>query len=203
MLIRKTPGPAGIDFRPSAECLRSMPGFRRAARRAATIISLIAALSAATGVLQAAPANISFSQSAASIDAYNFVEVTVHVTSPDVRNPFTEASVTGQFAAAGQAPTHVQGFCDSEDGSVFRIRFMPTKPGEYTYTVTYQQGDFTKSHQGNFPRDRRAPERDSSGRPEIPLAFYLGRDGAALFLERHNSVPDDGLEGRQRDSRHH
>jgi hypothetical protein len=128
----------------------SLPDFRRAARRAATIISLIVVLSAAPGILQAAPGGVSFSQSAASISAYNFVEVTVHVTSPDARNPFIEASVTGQFAAAGQAPTQVNGFCDSSDGSVFRIRFMPNKPGEYTYTVTYQQGDFTKSHQGNF-----------------------------------------------------
>src|SRR5512146_1959758 len=111
---------------------------------------VIAVFAGAAGFLHAAPTNISFSQSAASVDAYNFVEVTVHLTSPDVRNPFTEASVTGHFAMAGGATTQVDGFCDSKDGSVFRIRFMPSKPGEYSYTVTYKQGDFTKSHQGTF-----------------------------------------------------
>ncbi|HKT12885.1 MAG TPA: DUF4038 domain-containing protein [Terriglobia bacterium] len=111
---------------------------------------MIAVFAGAAGFLHATPANISFSQSAASVDAYNFVEISVHVTSPDVRNPFSEASVTGQFAMAGGAATQVNGFCDSADGSVFRIRFMPDKPGDYAYTVTYRQGDFTRSHEGTF-----------------------------------------------------
>jgi hypothetical protein len=131
------------------EVSQLLPGFRHVAGRAVPIISLIAVFATA-GVLQAALGDVSFSQSAASISAYDFVEVTVRVTAPDAKNPFTEASVSGQFEMAGQAPTHVQGFCDSEDGSVYRIRFMPNKPGEYTYTVTYTQGSFTKSHQGSF-----------------------------------------------------
>jgi len=41
------------------------------------------------GALQAAPQAVSFLQSAQSIDAYDFVEVSVQVTQPDVKNPFT------------------------------------------------------------------------------------------------------------------
>lgn len=134
--------------------LRKMPAFRQATRHAANLALwaalLVVIAAAAAGVLRAAPGNISFSQSAEAVNAYDFVEVTVHVTSPDVPNPFTGASLSGQFAIAGQAPTHVQGFCDSADGSVFRIRFMPGRAGEYSYTVTYQQGSFTRPHQGTF-----------------------------------------------------
>jgi hypothetical protein len=155
----------------------------RVARRTGAIAFAIAVLSAAAGFLHAAPANVSFSQSATSIDAYKFVEVTVHVTSPDVRDPFTEASVTGQFEAAGQAATQVNGFCDSDDGSVFRIRFMPDKPGEYTYTVTYKQGDFTKSHQGTF----RATDGHLRGilrvDPKYPWHFIWEGTGQHFFWD--------------------
>jgi hypothetical protein len=44
----------------------------------------------------------------------------------------------------------VDGFCDSADGSVFRIRFMPSRLGEYSYSVTYRQGSFEKIHTGSF-----------------------------------------------------
>ena len=73
--------------------------------------------------LEAAPRDVSFSQPVASIDAYDFVEVTVNVASPDAGNPFLDVSLKGSFAKAGGTQTEVEGFCDSPDGSVFRIRF--------------------------------------------------------------------------------
>jgi hypothetical protein len=55
-------------------------------------------LIAAAGLLftaawtSAAPKEIAFTQSAASVDAYDFVEILVAAASPDVRNPFTDVS---------------------------------------------------------------------------------------------------------------
>ncbi len=58
----------------------------------------------------------------------------------------------------GGAPRRVDGFCDSDDGSVYRIRFMPTKPGSYSYTATFRSGDLVFSKQGRFTaRDARRP----------------------------------------------
>jgi Protein of unknown function (DUF4038)/Domain of unknown function (DUF5060)/Putative collagen-binding domain of a collagenase len=148
--VSKNAGPGRHRFPTVRKMSSPMQSTRRGARRNGVIAFLIAVFTATAGVLQAAPANISFSQSATPVDAYNFLEITVNVSSPDVRNPFTEASVTGKFEAAGQAPIQVQGFCDSGDGSVFRIRFMPSHPGEYTYKVIYKEGGFTKAHNGNF-----------------------------------------------------
>ena len=108
--------------------------------------------------LWAAPTDVSFSQSAAKIEAYDFVEVTAQLASPDAANPFTDASLTGWFAKTGGAErTAVEGFCDSDDGGLFRIRFMPSTPGDYTYSVTFRQGDFEKTHYGNLPGHRRPP----------------------------------------------
>jgi len=73
-----------------------------------------------------AQAAVTFSQSAPSVEAYDFVEITVHVDSSGVQNPFTEASVTGSFGRAGSSERlAVDGFCDSADGPTYRIRFMP------------------------------------------------------------------------------
>src|SRR5215472_1188419 len=99
----------------------------------------------------AAPKQVEFSQSAASVAAYDFVEVTLRVSGPAVSNPFTEAVVTGEFRESGsQSSIKVDGFCDSADGTLFRIRFMPAKPGEYAYTVKYAEMGFDKSYEGTF-----------------------------------------------------
>jgi len=100
--------------------------------------------------LYAAPAGVKFLQSSESVDCYGFVEITVNIDKPDAANPFTEASVEGHFTPAGGQPVMVHGFCDSADGGVFRIRFMPTHPGDYGYSVTYRQGAYEAAHTGRF-----------------------------------------------------
>ncbi len=83
-------------------------------------------------VAVAAPGSVTFAQSARSVEAFDFLEVTVKVNSPDAQNPFTNATLEGDFGKNGdQSRLKVSGFCDSTDGSVFRIRFMPNSPGNY------------------------------------------------------------------------
>lgn len=101
-------------------------------------------------LLEAAPKNVTFSQSAAVLETYDFVELTLNVAKPDARNPFTDVVVEGSFKRQGGKSIPVDGFCDSQDGSVFRIRFMPDKVGRYSYSVTYRQASFQKSHKGTF-----------------------------------------------------
>src|SRR5215467_16012892 len=80
----------------------------------------------------AAPRGVTFSQPPGSLEAYDFLEVTANVDGPDAANPFTETTLRGSFTkAGGGARTDVEGFCDSADGSVFRIRFMPSSAGDY------------------------------------------------------------------------
>lgn len=81
----------------------------------------------------AAP-SVSFQQSFSRVERYDFIEVTLKVVRPPAGNPFTEAAVTGEFAPEGGPPLKVDGFCDSGDESIFRIRFMPSQAGKYNYT---------------------------------------------------------------------
>src|SRR5690242_11966988 len=123
----------------SASCRRSR---RRGTMRKLSARVPVLALFLIMGALQAAPQAVSFLQSAQSIDAYDFVEVSVQVTQPDVKNPFTDVSVRGTFGKRGSQRLSVEGFCDSADGTIFRVRFMPTTSGEYTYSIVYKQGEF-------------------------------------------------------------
>jgi len=99
----------------------------------------------------AAPQEVAFSQSAASVAAYDFVEVSLRATAPVGGNPFLDAAVNGWFGPAGASEqVKVDGFCDSSDGTLYRIRFMPSKPGDYTYSVRYAAKGFEKSYAGTF-----------------------------------------------------
>lgn len=111
-----------------------------------TAVCVFIFCSAAAG----APA-VSFTGPKQEIEAYDFVEVTAAVSSPDVADPFTDASFEGSFATTdGKTRWNVQGFCDSPDGRVFRIRFMPPAAGEYTFEASYREPNLEKKTTGRF-----------------------------------------------------
>jgi hypothetical protein len=93
---------------------------------------------------------VSFSQSSTTIEAYDLVEITANVSWPHARNPFTDASLNGRFESSGGQQWDVEGFCDSDDGSTFRIRFMPPAPGDFKFSVEYRQGRASKTFSGTI-----------------------------------------------------
>jgi hypothetical protein len=65
---------------------------------------------------------------------------------------------------------------------VFRIRFMPSAPGDYSYSVTYQQGEFRKEHSGSFRAvngNRRGVLRVD---PDYPFHFIWEGTGEHYFF---------------------
>jgi hypothetical protein len=134
-------------------------------------------------MMTGAPREVSFSSPAGSVEAYDFVEVAVNITGPDARNPFTDATLRGTFGkTGGSAQIPVEGFCDSADGSIFRIRFMPSSPGDYTYSIKYGQGGFEKTTTGTFRATdgrRRGPLRVD---PKYPWHFIWEGTGEHYFF---------------------
>jgi hypothetical protein len=162
--------------------------------------------------LWGAPGQVTFTPSATTVDAFDFLEVRLNVAAPDAANPFTDVTVRGEFGPAdiqgirldtaqdsphpsplpvrrGEGdpdaqsvmPVSVDGFCDAADGSVFRIRFMPTIAGPHSYSITYRQGHFTRTHNGTFTaRDgkRRGQLRVD---PEYPEHFVWAGTGERYF----------------------
>ena len=94
--------------------------------------------------------SVRFAQSSGEVERHDLVEVTLAVERPTAGNPFTDVAVEGTFVREGGQPVRVDGFCDSQDGSVFRIRFMPTQAGAHRYSVAYRHGAFEAKHEGTF-----------------------------------------------------
>jgi Protein of unknown function (DUF4038)/Domain of unknown function (DUF5060)/Putative collagen-binding domain of a collagenase len=130
-----------------------------------------------------AAAGVTFDLATASVETYDFAEVTIHVTPPPGGNPFTDVTVRGSFGVAGDTVrTAVEGFCDSPDGSVFRIRFMPSRPGEYAYSVIFRHGSLEQSTTGVFratEAHRRGPIRVD---PAHPWHFIWEGTGGHYFF---------------------
>jgi uncharacterized protein DUF4038/uncharacterized protein DUF5060 len=126
-------------------------------------------------------AGVRFEQSERTVDRFDFVEVTLTVTNPASGNPFIDAEVTGEFAREGSASRQVEGFCDSENGSLFRIRFMPTEAGKHTYSVRYKRGGEEQRHAGSFVA--RAGRRKGMVRvdKEHPTHFLWSGTGEHFF----------------------
>jgi len=134
-------------------------------------------------LLAAHPAEVSFSPAPAQVERFDYVEITAAVKAPDARNPFTDASLSGALETSdGRRHWNVEGFADSDDGSVFHLRFMPVEAGDYKYTVTYRQGDFQKAATGTF----RAIEAHRRGilavDPAYPWHFIWTGTGEHFFF---------------------
>ena len=69
------------------------------------------------------------------ISKYEIHETTVRIK-PDLNvNPFKETLLKGEYIGPDGISTKVNGFCDSSDGSIFKIRFTPQKEGTYVFDL--------------------------------------------------------------------
>ena len=95
----------------------------------------------------AAETTVQFTGPGKIVSCYDFAEGVLRSSKPRIDNPFTDVMVKGSFGLKGEKPLVVEGFCDSSDGSVYRIRFMPSKPGQYHFQVKYQDGTQAETYE--------------------------------------------------------
>ncbi len=130
-----------------------------------------------------APSDVSFKPSATSVDAYDFAEVAIHISNPDARNPFTDVIVNGTFTALpGGRKLNVDGFCDSADGTLYKVRFMPPSAGDYAYTVNFQQGTLVKQFAGTFHATNSHRKGVVRIDPQYPWHFIWEGTGEHYFF---------------------
>ncbi len=114
-------------------------------------VLLIAVLAGAALLRGLPPRAVSFTQSAKELRAYDILEIVAQVSAPHAINPFTDAAMRGTFERLADGNRwQVLGFCDAEDGSMHRVRFMPPTPGDYAYSVEYRQGWSRTAGTGTF-----------------------------------------------------
>jgi len=142
-------------------------------------VSLLALLAAG----QEKAKKVTFSQTAKGLETYDFVEVVAEIESPEAKNPFTEAVLRGSFGKVdGGAMLPVDGFCDSADGSLFRIRFMPSTPGDYRFSIAYKQGSFEAPYSGTFSVTKGKRRGLIRVDPEYPWHFLWEGTGEHYFF---------------------
>ena len=88
-------------------------------------------------------------------------EFVVRLEPPPAGNPFTDIELTGEFTVQGGPTKRVLGFCDSADGSIFRLRFCPDAADAlYHYDIRLRGSGLDRRFQGELrcaPSDRPGP----------------------------------------------
>jgi hypothetical protein len=84
------------------------------------------------------------------VGRHETLQLTIRVFSPSVANPFTDAQVIGTFTPNTGQAVNVRGFCDAEDGTIWRVRFCPREIGAYRFTLSYQDARMRDQVAGGF-----------------------------------------------------
>jgi len=97
-----------------------------------------------------------FAQNEISMEApssapqYGVAEFVFRTQGIKITNPFTDIDIRGVFVS-GNISLSVEGFADSQDGSLFRLRFSPENANAtYSYDITFTGTDINKRFTGKL-----------------------------------------------------
>jgi len=116
-----------------------------------------------------------------AVPRYDVAEFTVRAE-PAAGNPFTDVQVEGVFSLSDGRSIRVAGFCDSQDGQVYRLRFCPDQAAEtYAYRVTLVGPNLDEAFEGRL----RCLESENCGPvvvdPRHPKHFVRAGTGQAFY----------------------
>lgn len=98
----------------------------------------------------------------------------VALDGPKEGNPFTEQRVTGTFHSINETVS-CDGFYDGD--GIYRIRFMPSFEGEYTYQI---QTTFGKNCDGHFMVTK--PKKGAHGPVRVANTYHMAyEDGTPYY----------------------
>jgi Domain of unknown function (DUF5060) len=140
--------------------------------------------------------NLEFCPSAGEVNVFDFAEVAICATGDLPANPFTDVEIRAVCAPDGQPGWAVDGFCDSDDGALYRVRLMPRCAGVHRYTVTVRHGAALFTHTGMFNAMPVESEGLVQVDPEHPYHFVYSGSGAHFF---YNSTTAYALAGCRED----
>jgi hypothetical protein len=86
-----------------------------------------------------------------TVETYDYQEFNLSLSkkAADI-NPFVDIQLSGTFKSDKGQTINVSGFCDAQDGTTFKLRFMPTQAGKYSYTINLHSKGKTQSKSGSF-----------------------------------------------------
>ena len=94
--------------------------------------------------------NVQFSQSKKQVETHDFVEILLRLNKAVSVNPFTDVTIRGEFKTPDNQTITIKGFCDSPDGRLSKVRFMPTQAGTHSYLISYEKEGKKQIFRGTF-----------------------------------------------------
>lgn len=125
-------------------------------------------------------ATVKLTEAPRKAEVYEKVEF-LFTTDGKAENPFTDITIRGVFTQPDGTQASVDGFCDSMDGKLFRLRFLPSLAGKYNYTIYITENGKATKRSGNLtvlPSARRGLVRTD---PEYPSHFIWEGTGEHYF----------------------
>ncbi len=83
-----------------------------------------------------------------TVAAFSRYEIEVRPTDGRVENPFIDRRLEATVRTPDGGHHEIEGFCDSEDGSLYRLRYMPAEEGEHVVSVRLVRANPAASHTG-------------------------------------------------------
>ncbi|MCU0316595.1 MAG: DUF5060 domain-containing protein [Fimbriimonadaceae bacterium] len=93
------------------------------------------------------------------VPQWDFAEFTLQKDVPTRGNPFRDCSLVARVTEPDGTQYKITGFCDDEQGLVFRLRLMARKVGTTTLEIAFREGEEEFHHQTSFV----TTESDSPG----------------------------------------
>lgn len=109
------------------------------------------------------------------VEVFGYAEITLCTGEP-IDDPFRTVTLHADFDGK-----RVEGFCDAQDGSVYRVRLMPTRPGEHTYSITFRHGEQQTTVTGNFQAQQTGRRGLLRVDPQFPFHFVWSASGEHFF----------------------
>jgi hypothetical protein len=123
---------------------------------------------------------VRFAPGVSSVEAQDFHEVEVR-SEASSSNPFAVFALRGTLRTPDGKTLNVDGFCDSPDGSVHRIRFLAVRPGSHSYELQFDNGREKGSHKGTFTATPSRRKGLLAVDPEHPFHFVWSGTGDRYF----------------------
>lgn len=123
---------------------------------------------------------IQFRSSATQIEVQQFVEISVR-SRPVNSNPFQGFALRGTLMTPDGKSLAVDGFCDSADGSLHKIRFLATQPGRYAYRLRFESEGKSGRYSGSFVAQTSRRKGMLRVDAEHPFHFFWSGTGEHYF----------------------
>lgn len=111
-------------------------------------------------------------------------EISVFFDEPFDGNPFDEAVVSATMTYPDKTKVKIQGFCDDQEGKLFRLRFTPTSVGVHHYQIHIHHNSRRVQTAGRFSAGRSDLNGFAKTDPANPKVLRLHNGERPLFISK-------------------